>query len=53
MQDIVLGTTKQKKEIIQLIKELEEDNAKMMNSFYLRDKCRRHSKPEDSFLGKN
>lgn len=48
-----LGTTKQKKEIIQLIKELEEDNAKMMNSFYLRDKCRRHSKPEDSFLGKN
>lgn len=28
-----LGTTKQKKEIIQLIKELEEDNAKMMNSF--------------------
>ena len=42
-----LGTTKQKKEIIQLIKELEEDNAKMMNSFYLRDKCRRHSKPNN------
>ena len=41
-----LGTTKQKKEIIQLIKELEEDNAKMMNSFYLRDKVRGQGQSE-------
>ncbi len=47
------GIIKQKRAINILIEELEKKNAKMMNSFYLRNRTHKHNMPEDSFCDKN